>query len=176
MAVQGSLLYSGVSSVLVWNSYIIEAQEIDSVCAVCRLLQPLEQALPGRRHYMNGLKCLERRIHSTTRLKLYSKIKADTDFQTAGALTWFTVMLPSAFHKTRWLKAHIQKGGGQVIRASSSGHNVTAFFSVLYLTCTSRLCFFCGATKIKIKGYLPARPFIVLVCKSIQFFPYIATS
>ncbi|KAI1242940.1 Acyloxyacyl hydrolase [Lamprotornis superbus] len=37
--------------------------------------QPLEQALPGRGRYMSGLKCLARRIHSTTRLKPYSKIK-----------------------------------------------------------------------------------------------------
>lgn len=128
VAIQGSLLSVGVSEVLAWNSYIIGAQEVDGICAVCRLLEPLEQALPGRRRYVNGLKCLERRIHSTSRLKPYSKIKADTDFQTARALTRFMVMLPTAFHKTRWLKTH-KKRGGQVIRASSSGHNTTAFFS-----------------------------------------------
>lgn len=61
---------------------------------VCRLLQPLEQALPGRRLYTSGLKCSARRIHSTTRSKPYSKTKVDTDFQTAGALTRFTVALP----------------------------------------------------------------------------------
>lgn len=61
---------------------------------VCRLLQPLEQALPGRRRYTSGLKCSARRIHSTTRSKPYSKTKVDTDFQTAGALTRFTVALP----------------------------------------------------------------------------------
>lgn len=61
---------------------------------ICRLLQPLEQALPGRGHYMSGLKYLARRIHSTTRLKPYSKIKVDTDFRTARALTWFMVVIP----------------------------------------------------------------------------------
>lgn len=61
---------------------VVETQEIDStICDVCRLLQPWEQVLPGRRHYTNGLKCLERRIHSMIRLKLYSKIKVDTDSQ-----------------------------------------------------------------------------------------------
>jgi len=37
---------------------------------------------------MNGLKCLERRIHSTTRLKLYSKIKVDIDSQLDEAMAY----------------------------------------------------------------------------------------
>lgn len=69
------------------------------------------------------------------------------------------------FHESRWLKTH-KKGG----RASYQSQSI--LFS-LHLTCTSRLCFFCGAAKIKIKGKLLARPFIVPVWKSIYSFFHI---
>lgn len=108
------------------KQHIREAQGISSICAVRRLLRPWGQTLPGRRHYTSGLKSLERRIHSTSRSKLYSRIKEDTDFQSARAPTWFMVMLPSAFHDTRWLKTHT--GRGRAIRASSRGCNTTASF------------------------------------------------
>lgn len=125
---------------------------------VCRLLQPLEQPLPGRRHYVSGLKCLARRIHSTTRSKPFSKIKVDTDFRTAGTLTQFMVALP----QVKMIKDTRKKGEGEVIKASSSGQNTRAFFSVCISFAQVGYAF-SEATKIKIKGKLPARPFIVPV-------------
>lgn len=118
------------------------------ICAVHRLLQPWEQALPGRRHYTNGLRCLERRIHSMTRLKLYSKIKVDTDSQTARAMvyrgaSWYIpennmirnqnkrkqrAQDPLLFLLLLLFKIAVQIDGSAEV-------SIAAFFSVLYLNC-----------------------------------------